>query len=245
MTLLHEPPLQRLQFYLTAAYPCSYLEGRIARSQVATPGHLVDTPVFSQLAEQGFRRSGEYVYRPRCDACAACLPVRLAVAEFRPSRGQRRCLTRNRDVVHTLKPLHFDETHYRLYRRYQSQRHAGGGMDGDDREQYRCFLLTSRVDSFLLEFTLAGQVVMVALVDRLAQGLSAVYTFFDPDLPNRGLGVLGVLTEIELAREMGLDYLYLGYWIAESPKMAYKSGYRPLQALRHGRWQVFNATGVD
>jgi leucyl-tRNA---protein transferase len=237
MTLLRELPIHRLQFYLTAAYPCSYLESRPARSQVATPANLVDTTVFSELARIGFRRSGSYVYRPRCDSCHACVPVRLPVSEFTPDRSQRRCLARNGDLSFSLKPLVFEEAHYRLYARYQARRHAGGGMDQDDREQYRNFLLVSRVDSALAEFCLAGEVVMVSLVDRLMDGLSAVYTFYEPDLPRRGLGVYSVLTQVELARRMGLPYLYLGYWIAESPKMAYKRNYRPLEGYREGQWQ--------
>jgi arginine-tRNA-protein transferase len=238
MTLLNELPIQRLQFYLTAPYPCSYLPERQARSQVATPGNLIDTALFSELAHLGFRRSGLYAYRPRCDGCAACVPVRLPVASFRPGRSQRRCQQRNADLVLQLRPLVFDEVHYRLYRRYQASRHAGGGMDSDDYEQYRSFLLTSRVDSALAEYSLDGEVVMVSLVDRLLDGLSAVYTFFEPDLPRRSLGVFGVLSQIQLARRMGLPYLYLGYWIRESPKMAYKSGYRPLEAFQAGRWQA-------
>ncbi len=237
MTLLRELPIHRLQFYLTAAYPCSYLQGRLARSQVATPASLVDTPVFSELARIGFRRSGSYVYRPRCDSCRACVPVRVPVSDFTPNRSQRRCLERNSDLSLGLKPLVFDETHYRLYARYQARRHAGGGMDQDDREQYRNFLLVSRVDSALAEFSLDGEVVMVGLIDRLMDGLSAVYTFYDPDLPRRSLGVYGVLTQVQLALRMGLPYLYLGYWIAESAKMVYKRNYRPLEGYVGGQWQ--------
>ena len=237
MTSLRDLPIHRLQFYLTAAYPCSYLSDRLARSQVATPTHLVDTVVFSELASLGFRRSGLHVYRPRCDACRACIPVRVPVADFRPNRSQRRCQTRNADLGCSLKPLVFEEVHYRLYRRYQSSRHAGGGMDQDDREQYRNFLLISRVDSALLEYTLDGRVVMVSLVDRLLDGLSAVYAFYDPDQTRRGLGVYNVLTLVDLSRRMGLPHVYLGYWIAESPKMAYKRQYRPLEGFIDGQWR--------
>lgn len=239
MTLLPELPIQRLQFYLTAPYPCSYLPERQARSQVATPALLVDTAVFSELARLGFRRSGHYVYRPRCDHCTACQPARVRVAAFAPRRGQRRCLSRNRDIEYTLRPLEFSETHYDLYRRYQAARHSGGGMDLDDREQYRAFLLASQVDSALAEFRLDGRVVMVSLIDRLLDGLSAVYTFYDPDLARRSLGVYNVLSQIELARGLGLSYLYLGYWIKESAKMAYKSDYQPLEVLRDGVWTPF------
>ena len=237
MTSLHELPIHRLQLYLTASYPCSYLAGREARSQVVVPHNLIDTAVYSQLVWLGFRRSGQFVYRPRCDACQACVPIRVAVAEFQPSRAQRRCAARNQDLALELKPLAYDEAHYRLYRRYQQMRHAGGGMDHDDREQYRSFLLQSRVDSVLAEFRLGEHVVMVGLVDRLLDGLSAVYTFFEPDLPKRGLGVYGVLTQIELARRLGLPYVYLGYWIAASQKMAYKRGYRPVEVFQGGDWR--------
>ncbi len=238
MTFLRDLPLYRLQFYLTAAYPCGYLPNRFARSQVVTPSHLVDSTVYSELVRQGFRRSGLNVYRPRCDNCHACVPVRLPVADFTPNRSQRRCRTRNHDVGYILKPLVFDETHYRLYRRYQRARHAGGGMDQDDREQYRNFLLMSRVDSALVEYTLDGRVVMVSLVDRLLDGLSAVYAFYAPELGRRGLGVYNVLTLVELARRMGLSFVYLGYWIGNSPKMAYKRQYRPIEGLIDGRWQL-------
>ncbi len=244
MTSLRDLPIHRLQFYLTATYPCSYLPGRMARSQVATPAHLVDSVVFSELTRLGFRRSGLHVYRPRCDTCHACVPVRLPVAAFRPSRSQRRCLARNQDLVIRLLPLLFDEEHYRLYRRYQSARHAGGGMDLDDREQYRNFLLMSRVDSALAEYSLDGRVVMVSLIDRLVDGLSAVYAFFDPEFARRSLGVYNVLTLVDLARRMGLPYVYLGYWIAQSPKMDYKRRYRPLEGYRDGEWGVLEETLV-
>ncbi|HNQ03030.1 MAG TPA: arginyltransferase [Thiobacillaceae bacterium] len=243
MSSLKELPIFRLQFYLTAPYACSYLPARQARSQVAAPASLIDTTVYSELVRLGFRRSGQHVYRPRCDNCSACIPVRIPVAEFRPSRAQRRCQRRNRDLSLRLRPLVFEEGHYRLYRRYQQARHAGGGMDHDDREQYRNFLLQSRVDSALAEFSLQGEVVMVALVDRLLDGLSAVYTFYEPELPQRGLGVYGVLSQIRLARELGLPYLYLGYWIADCRKMAYKQAYRPLEAWLGGHWQAMDPEG--
>jgi arginine-tRNA-protein transferase len=239
MTLLTELPIQRLQFYLTAPYPCSYLPDRLARSQVATPLSLIDTAVFSELARHGFRRSGHYVYRPRCDACAACIPARVRVDEFTPRRSQRRCQARNQDLACVLRPLQFDPEHYDLYRRYQAARHAGSGMDSDDHEQYRAFLLNSGVDSVLAEFHLAGRVVMVSLVDRLLDGLSAVYAFYDPELDRRGLGVFNVLTLVDLARDMGLPYLYLGYWIRDSRKMAYKSDYQPLETFLDGTWKPF------
>lgn len=237
MSHARDLPIFRLQFYLTAPYPCSYLPDHVARSQVAAPGSLIDTGVYSELVRLGFRRSGQHVYRPRCDACRACVAARVPVAEFEPGRTQRRCLKRNADIRLRLLPLAFEEAHYRLYRRYQSVRHAGGGMDHDDRDQFCNFLLQSRVDSVLAEFSLDGEVIMVALVDKLIDGLSAVYTFFDPELDKRSLGTYGVLTQIELAREIGLPYLYLGYWIETCGKMAYKRSFQPLEGLVDGRWK--------
>ncbi|MBI5329671.1 MAG: arginyltransferase [Betaproteobacteria bacterium] len=239
MSGFDEALLLRLQFYLTAAYPCSYLDDRLARSQVAAPGGRVDTAVYSELVRLGFRRSGNHVYRPRCDCCRACIPVRLRVDEFMPNRTQRRCAARNADLTLRLKPLAFEEAHYRLYRRYQGVRHPGAGMDQDDRDQYAGFLLQSQVDSVLAEFSLHGEPVMVALLDRLLDGLSAVYTFYDPNLSSRSLGVYGVLNEIRLAQELSLPYLYLGYWIAQCRKMSYKAAYPPLEQFREGRWQPF------
>jgi arginine-tRNA-protein transferase len=245
MTLLPELPIQRIQFYLTAPYPCSYLPGRQARSQVATPAVSIDVPTFSELARLGFRRSGHYVYRPRCDGCEACQSVRLRVREFEPRRSQRRNARLNRDITCELRPLEFVEAHYALYRRYQAVRHPGGGMDSDDQEQYRAFLLSSQVDSALAEFHLDGRLVMVSLIDRLLDGLSAVYTFYDPDHSRRGLGIYNVLTQIGLALEFNLPYVYLGYWIAESPKMAYKADYQPLEIFRQGGWQPFTNTVLE
>jgi arginine-tRNA-protein transferase len=169
----------------------------------------------------------------------------LRVDAFAPRRSQRRCLGRNQDIEYVLRPLEFSETHYALYRRYQAARHAGGGMDLDDREQYRAFVLTSQIDSALAEFSLDGRVVMVSLIDRLLDGLSADYTFYDPDLGKRSLGVYNVLSQIDLAKQLALPYLYLGYLIRESPKMAYKADYQPLELFRDGAWTPYTEMEPD
>jgi len=231
-------PLTRIQFFLTPPYPCSYLAGREARSMVAAPSDAIDATVYGELINMGFRRSGHHTYRPHCDACRACVPVRIPVDEFAPNRSQRRTWERNRNLTADILELQFQEEHYRLYRRYQASRHAGGGMDQDDREQYSQFLLHSHVESFLVEFRENGELRMVSLVDRVRQGLSAVYTFYDPDYPKAGYGVHNILWQLALCRELGLPYLYLGYWIAESRKMSYKIGYRPLEGLVDGMWQT-------
>ncbi len=235
-----EPPFQRVQFYLTANYACSYLPDRLARSQVATPAHFINGEVYSHLIRAGFRRSGQFTYRPLCERCRECVPARVRVAEFAPSRTQRRCLARNQKLDARFLPLGYNEEHFALYRSYQASRHAGGGMDQDGSEQYSQFLLSSNVDSVLVEFRDAGKLVMVSVIDQIDDGLSAVYTFFDPEREQDSLGTYGVLWQIDLARRLDLPYVYLGYWIASTPKMSYKKQYRPLEGLIEGRWQLID-----
>jgi arginine-tRNA-protein transferase len=248
MSLLNDIPLSALHFYLTAPYPCSYLRDQQARSQVATPALLIGTPVYSELVQRGFRRSGTYTYRPHCDNCQACVPLRISAQQFAANRSQKRAWKQHAHLESTLHPLHDNPEYYELYQRYQRARHKDGGMDNDDRESYQNFLLQSHVDSLLVEFRepfdraqdRQGVLRMVSVIDLLSDGLSSVYTFYEPDLPRARLGVYNVLWQIELCRKLGLDFVYLGYWIENSRKMAYKTQYQPAQGLLDGIWRAFD-----
>lgn len=237
MTQLNDLPPMTIQFYATAPYACSYLSDRRARSQVAAPAQLIDEEVYSELVKLGFRRSGEYTYRPYCDKCSSCIPMRVLIQEFSPNRSQRRAIKLHSDLITKFRDLEFVAEHYDLYNRYQKSRHADGGMDQDSRDQYDQFLLQSRVNTKLVEFRDANNALkMVSIIDILKDGFSSVYTFFEPE-KSTSYGTYNILWQIEQVKMAGLKYIYLGYWIKESHKMAYKSNYRPFEIFTDSEWK--------
>ncbi|MEX1032574.1 MAG: arginyltransferase [Cellvibrionaceae bacterium] len=230
--------LSTIRLFATHPHRCSYLHGETATTVFVDPSQRMDGKTYSQLSELGFRRSGGHVYRPQCAQCQACVPARIPVARFEPNRQQKRCWKRNRDlVVRPLASIDTDE-HYQLYARYISERHSDGDMYPPTRDQFQSFLTSEWGITRYLEMRLDGRLAGAVVCDQIDQALSAVYTYFDPDLQRRSLGTFGILLQIYHAREQALDYIYLGYWIKACAKMSYKSQFRPLELLVNRRWTL-------
>ncbi|MGD8614778.1 MAG: arginyltransferase [Gammaproteobacteria bacterium] len=238
MNRRHSLVEQELRFFGTSPRACSYLPNRSAVSVFADPYARLSTALYEQLAGLGFRRSGGDLYVPACPDCRECVPVRIPVHRFKRSRNQQKIWNRNRDLMCRLLPPEFRDDHFALYTRYLDSRHPGGGMDRPTPDEYLSFLTSDWCETLFVELRLDGAPVAVAVTDRLGNALSAVYTFFDPELKRRSLGTYAVLRQIELARATGCDWHYLGYWIAGSDKMRYKSRFRPMQAYRGGEWRT-------
>ena len=233
MTREHKVP----EMFLSMPHPCSYLPGRVATSLFVDPRTPLDSTTYASYMRLGFRRSGDLVYRPHCRDCHACIPVRVPVAEFQPNRAQRRVMDRNSDLKITAHAPVYDPEHFALYLKYQKNRHSGGGMDDPDPQKYTNFLLSRHVHTVFYEMRHQNRLLVVAVVDHLPDGLSAVYTFFDPQEKRRSLGTYAVLWQIQRARQLGLPWVYLGYLIRECAKMSYKENYQPLEAYTDGRWR--------
>ncbi len=238
MHLPNDNTLNKLQFYVTTGYSCGYLPNKLAQSLIATPQHLVNTEIYSSLIQQGFRRSGKFAYRPHCENCQACVPVRIILQDFTPNRSQKRALKQHQNLTTTILPVAFYEEHYALYAAYQCARHTDGKPTKpvDDAEQYQSFLCQTNVDSVLVEFRENNQLKMVSVIDIVSDGISAVYTFYDTSNTKASYGTYNVLWQIDWAKSFKLPYLYLGYWIKDSPKMVYKQNFKPLEMLIDGKW---------
>ncbi len=230
--------LRDIKVYTTYPHRCSYLEDQQATTLFVDPRQTVDKALYSKLSLLGFRRSGDHIYRPHCAHCEACIPARIPVREFMPSRGQRRIRQRNRDLQVVATDTINDEEAFDLYRRYINLRHSDGDMHPPEREQFEAFLSNVWDCTRYFRFYDKKKLVAVAVADTLEDGLSAIYTFFDPEAPKRSLGVYAILWQVEQTRELHLEYLYLGYWIQNCQKMAYKSNYRPLQLYIKNHWSI-------
>ena len=229
--------IDEIGFLLTPEHACSYLDDHQAITLFVDPNYPVEMSQYSTLAKLGFRRSGSNIYRPHCSDCGLCIPVRVPVDEFNPNRSQRRNISLNKDLVRSVKNASFNNEHYDLYRHYMKGRHAGGGMDNDEPDSYESLIKADWSLSKLLEFRLGDKLMMVAVIDIFDDGVSAVYTFFDPDYSNRGLGVFGILSDIDYIKSLKLDWLYLGYWNPRTNKMSYKANYQPMEFFDGQEWQ--------
>ena len=240
------------QFYVTAPQTCPYLDGRRERKLfTALQGDQAET-LNNALSKQGFRRSQNVLYRPSCTDCAACLSARIRVADFEPKRGQRRIAKRNSDLKRTARSAWATEEQYALFRTYLDARHADGGMADMDVFEFAAMIEETPVRTRVIEYRDPSRpvrsddaehdaaLVTVCLTDVLDDGLSLVYSFFDPDLAQRSLGTYAILDHVELAREAGLPYVYLGYWVPGSAKMGYKSNFPALEVYVDGAWEPLN-----
>jgi arginine-tRNA-protein transferase len=231
--------INSLVFYPTPEHPCSYLPGRQARSIFLSPDQALDEATYMQLTNMGFRRSGEHIYRPWCDTCSECKSVRICLTDFRLSKNQKRLLNRNQDLKVTFEQPQLTDEYYQLYQQYINCRHADGDMYPPSREQFESFLCSSNTanNTHFVCFRSADKLLAVAVVDLLAQGVSAIYTFFDPAYEFRSLGRLAILWQITWAKKQSLGYVYLGYWIKNCQKMSYKADYHPLEVFEDLLWQ--------
>lgn len=232
--------LARLKFYATQPHSCSYLPEEQATTLFLDPSQPMDASVYADLSEMGFRRSGDHLYRPHCQHCNACVPARIPANSFIPTRAQRRILKRNADLDIIGCVPRFTDEYFELYRRYIEQRHADGDMYPPSREQFSTFLVRDLPFCRFFEFRLRGQLVAVAVTDLLPNGLSAVYTFYEPDEERRSLGRFAILWQVAEATRLTLDAVYLGYWIKNCKKMNYKTQYRPIELLINQRWVTLN-----
>jgi leucyl-tRNA---protein transferase len=226
-----------IRLYQTGEHPCGYWPERTARDVLLDPHAPALNEQYAQMLQLGFRRSGSNIYRPYCENCRACVPVRLEATRYQPTRSQRRCEKRNADLQWQLAAAGYTDERYALYQRYLSGRHAGGGMDESSSADFRHFLFADWSPTHFLEARLAGRLLAVAVTDVLPDALSAVYTYFDPAFSARSLGTAAIIQQLRWAKRSGRPHVYLGFWIAGHPKMDYKAGFAPAQMLAAGRWQ--------
>lgn len=231
-----------IPLFLTDQSPCSYLDKKNSQSAFVHPSFSLNTEIYSQLIDQGYRRSGSEVYTPHCPSCSECIPTRLAVEQFIATKNQKRCIKKNQQTTVIVKPAKFEQTHYEMYLRYQQHKHEGGGMADSSKEDYINFLASSWCNTLFVEFSINNELAAVAVVDLLDNALSAVYTFFDPKFSKYSLGNYAVLWQVKHAKELKLEFIYLGFWIKECSKMSYKTQYNPLEGFLSNQWQKIKDT---
>lgn len=228
--------LSKIKLFATHPHSCSYLDEEESTTIFVDPATEVTAELYTQLSEYGFRRSGDHLYRPRCGSCQACIPIRVPVNQFNISKSQTRCIRKNSDLhITDVSSIDNDEC-YELYEKYISARHSDGDMFPASRKQYSEFLSSEWGTTHYLELRTKAKLIAVAVTDILDNAVSAIYTFYDPDEEKRSLGRFCILRQIQWARELGLDYLYLGYWIKKCQKMNYKIDYRPFQLMINNTW---------
>ncbi len=229
--------MRSIPIFLTEPHDCSYFPKKTAQTAFIHPLFEINNRLYSHLIKQGFRRSGNEVYKPHCADCKQCIAARIPVDEFLPGRNQRRCIKKSKSIQTTIKPAVFDQSHFDLYSRYQNHRHPDSSMADSDPVAYMHFLGSDWCNTRFVEFLASGKLVAVAVVDYLDDAISAVYTFFDPELSSFSLGTRAILWQINHARELNLEYVYLGFWIRNCPKMRYKIHFQPLFGFIDERWQ--------
>lgn len=227
-----------IPLFLTDTSPCSYLDKRNTQSAFVHPSFSLTTTLYSQLIDQGFRRSGNEVYTPHCPNCSSCIATRLNTQQFSPTKNQSRCIKKNQQTTVIIKPAKFEQAHYDMYLRYQKFKHPDGGMANSSEDEYIHFLSSDWCTTLFVEFSIENELAGVAIVDLLDDALSAVYTFFEPRFSKYSLGTYAVLWQIQHAKELGLSYVYLGFWIEGCAKMSYKTQYQPIQGFIDNHWQL-------
>jgi len=237
MSFIEKEALKEVQFYVTTKYSCGYINGQDAQSIVATPYKNVNSHNFNGLIIKGFRRSGQYVYKPNCKNCSACIPIRLLTKNFIESKSQKRVKKYLGKLTVKILPLTFNEEHFELYVDYQNKRHKNKEENEDHIGDYNDFLIKSNVDTKLVEFRLNNELKMVTIIDFIEDGISAVYTFFDCSNQKLSLGTISIIWLIDFCKRENFSFVYLGYWIHESQKMKYKTNFKPYELMIDGVWQ--------
>jgi len=234
-----------IPLFLTDQSPCSYLDKKNSQSAFVHPSFSLTTTIYSQLIDQGFRRSGNEVYTPHCPNCSSCIATRLIAKQFTPTKSQNRCIKRNQKTTVIIKPAKFEQAHYDMYMRYQQHKHTDGGMADSSKEDYINFLSSNWCTTLFVEFSIENELAGVAIVDLLDDALSAVYTFFEPRFSKYSLGTYAVLWQIQHAKELDLNYVYLGFWVEDCAKMSYKTKYQPIQGFVANTWQEISTKNKE